>query len=109
MIEAQAHVVWEQSDGTHLDVTPNEDNETECVFVPDDSMTETPGIDYVPTEREKLTEDEAVDRFIECARAVDDHNDRAFTSSLVLPDPPELIELISLQSIIARLAQEMGG
>lgn len=109
LIEAQAHVVWQRPDGTVVDVTPNQDGKTECVFIPDSTLQANPGVDYVPSRHENLTEDTAVDRYIECARVVSDHQDRKFTSGIPMPPPPEQAEMTRLLSRLAELAAEQGG
>lgn len=108
LIEAQAHVVWQQADGAIIDITPNEDHETECVFIHDSAMTANPGVDYVPSEHENLTNNSDVDRYIECARIVSDHRDHVFPSGIptLLPDANELARL---QGTLAQLAAENRG
>ena len=106
LIEAQAHVVWQRSDGTVVDVTPNEDGETECVFIPDRSMSANPGVDYVPSVYENLTDENVVDRYIECARVVSDHQDREYTCRIQMTPPPEALEMVNLLPRLAELAGE---
>lgn len=96
LIEAQAHVVWKSEDGIILDVTPNSDNETECVFIPDSMMSEQPGVDCVPSKFMNLSEKPFVDRYIECAGIKAKWLDQLFTSGRQIPPPPEVMELQSL-------------
>lgn len=109
LIEAQAHVVWQQINGTVIDITPNGDNETECVFIPDSSMNANPGVDYVPSRHENLTDSSDVDRYITCARVVSDHRDRESTTGMCLEAPPEALELVTLLRTLAGLAAERRG
>ena len=100
LIEAQAHVVWESEDGIILDVTPNSDSETECVFIPDPRMTEQPGVDFIPSRFKNLLGEPFVDRYIKCAEVIANWKDRIFTSGVNIPPPPEVMDL---QSLIKRL------
>lgn len=38
LIEAEAHAIWKDKDGTYIDVTPHEEGETSILFLPDYSM-----------------------------------------------------------------------
>ncbi|MCK5132856.1 MAG: hypothetical protein KAR40_11965 [Candidatus Sabulitectum sp.] len=105
LIEAQAHVVWQSKDGTLRDVTPNSDNETECVFVLDPEMKENPGADFVPSRFKNLSGEPFVDRFILCTGIMAEHRDREYTSGSSLPAPPEAREFRPLLSQLSNLTK----
>lgn len=109
LIEAQAHVVWQATDGQLLDITPNEDNERSCVFVRDPSMAEEPGNDFVPSRHENLCGEAFVDDFIRYAGVVSRHQDTIKTTGLWLPDPPELALMQPLLRKIAELRNRLSG
>ncbi len=97
LIEAQAHVVWRSPDGLLVDLTPNDDGELTCVFVPDPQMIEQPGVDFVASQFHNIRGELCVEEYIRCAQVVAKHKDDEFMSGRRLPAPPE--EALLFQSI----------
>lgn len=85
LFEAQAHVIWERPDGELQDVTPTLDGEVQSLFVEDDSISELPGRDSIPSKYFNIVGHPVVDDFIAAAQEHSRLLDRGKVAELILP------------------------
>ena len=109
LIEAQAHVVWKPPTGSLIDVSPNDDNEYLCCFVPDPLMKERPGLDFVPSRFANLCGESFVNDYILYSGLVAQQNDAANTCGLWLPPSREMMLQIEALRKITELHRKKSG
>lgn len=75
LIEAPAHVIWEDNMKRTIDVTPVRDNEKYTLFLQDDNLTKNPGIDFIYSRFKNLEGSGRIDRYIKCVKIIAKYND----------------------------------